>query len=136
VDPEVRVKSLSRSEPSRLSTRTSIKNEKSPSTTCVHPAGNDKARPSRDTSHGLHIEGKSLYVTPDGDYMDRIIESESSDSDASGPAGLLRGRGQLAKWSSFDAASIMIFKNGKVAFWNIRWAGHAWYTVPFAGFEQ
>jgi hypothetical protein len=30
----------------------------------VHPAGNGKARPSRDTSHGLHVEGKSLFVTP------------------------------------------------------------------------
>jgi hypothetical protein len=30
------------------------------------PAGNGKAQPSRDTSHGLHPEGESLLVTPSG----------------------------------------------------------------------
>jgi hypothetical protein len=47
------------------------------------------ARPSRDTSHGLHPQGESLFVTPDGDYMDRIL--------GCGPAGLRRGRGPLRK---------------------------------------
>jgi hypothetical protein len=36
-------------------------------------AGNGKAQPSRDTSHGLHVEGKSLFDAPDSNNMDHIL---------------------------------------------------------------
>jgi hypothetical protein len=41
------------------------------------------------TPHGLHPERKSLLVTPDGDYMDRILGY------GYGPAGLRQSRGPL-----------------------------------------
>jgi hypothetical protein len=60
------------------------------------PAGDGKARLSRDTSHGLHWhpEGKSLFVTPDGNHINRIL--------GCGPAGLRRGRDPLGKCSTCD----------------------------------
>jgi hypothetical protein len=58
-----------------------------------------KAQPSRDTSHGLHPEEKkSLLVTPDGDYMGRIL--------GCGPAGLRQSRGPLGKCSSCDVTRL------------------------------
>jgi hypothetical protein len=44
------------------------------------------------------LHGKSLFVTPDGDYMDRMDRILGCF-----PAGLRRGRGPLGKCSSCDA---------------------------------
>jgi hypothetical protein len=80
--------------------------------THIHPEGNrdgkPEERPSRGTSHGqgLHVEGKSLFVTPDGDYMDSIF--------GCCPAGLLRvsagpaARGNLKSESCARPASLSV----------------------------
>jgi hypothetical protein len=74
----------------------------------VHPAGNHdsdgKARPSRNlnTSHGLHVEGKSLFVTPIGDYVDRVLSSRTRMRPDSLPVacGAGGGRGQARRWGN------------------------------------
>jgi hypothetical protein len=96
-------------DPSESSTRReasrAIKNEQFP---LFNPRATARPThwPSRDTSHSLHPEGKSLFklVTPNsalngrGEYMD----SDSILGLGCGPAGLRQSRGPLGKCSSCD----------------------------------